>query len=155
MKKFIYTVLATSLIAVAQPADAQVNVQINVGSQPAWGPVGYDYVRYYYLPEMNVYYDVVGRRYTYPHGNRWVTTRSLPRRYRHVDMHRTYKVVLNNPQPWRNHGSIRKQYGRYAHNHSQRVLRDHRGHDRYNKKYHKKPSKHRGHDHRGRGKHRH
>ncbi|GHE34749.1 hypothetical protein [Sphingobacterium griseoflavum] len=144
MRKFVYTVFALGIIAVAQPASAQVNVQINIGSQPAWGPVGYDYVRYYYLPEMDIYYDVVGRRYTYPHGRRWVTTRTLPRRYRHVDMHRTYKVVLNNSQPWRNHHNIRKQYGHYAHNHSQRVLRDHRGHEKHLRK---KPAKHRAHPH--------
>lgn len=141
MKKFIYTVLAFGFLAIAQPADAQVNVSINIGSQPMWGPTGYDYARYYYMPEMDVYYDVVQRRYTYPRGNRWVTVRSLPARYRQVDMYRTYKVVLNQAQPWRNHGSIRKQYGRYASNHSQRVLRDHRGQHKYEKKHHNKKGK--------------
>ncbi|WDF70633.1 hypothetical protein PQ465_09710 [Sphingobacterium oryzagri] len=145
MKKIIYTVFALGLLAIAKPAAAQVNVNINIGSQPMWGPTGYDYARYYYMPEMNVYYDVVQRRYTYPRGNRWVTVRTLPASYRHVDMYRTYKVVLNQAHPWKNHRAVRKQYARYANNHSQRVLRDHRGHDRYEKKHHHKKGKHRDH----------
>ena len=28
--------------------NAQVHVDINIGTQPVWGPVGYDYAEYYY-----------------------------------------------------------------------------------------------------------
>ncbi|HLT86394.1 MAG TPA: hypothetical protein VKZ57_02320 [Sphingobacterium sp.] len=141
MKKFIYAACLLGLWGFAIPADAQVNVSINIGSQPLWGPVGYDYVRYYYIPEIDAYYDVSHRRYTYYQGNRWVTRASLPGRYRHVDMYRTYKVVVNHAHPWKNHVTIKRQYARYANNRSQRVLRDHRVYrssDRYEKKQHKK-----------------
>lgn len=155
MKKLIYSLAAFGILFVSQPAEAQVNVSINIGSQPTWGPAGYDYARYYYMPEIDVYYDVASRRYTYPSGRRWVTVRSLPSRYRHIDMHRTYKVVLNNARPWSNHHVVRKQYARYAGNHSQRVLRDHRGYDRHeSKKYHKKMQKHGRRDHGRHGRHR-
>ncbi|TDS13010.1 hypothetical protein [Sphingobacterium paludis] len=152
MKKFIYVAAIVSLFVFVKPANAQVNVNINIGSQPSWGPAGYDYVRYYYLPEIGVYYDVSSRRYIYPQGNRWVNVRSLPKRYRHVNMNRTYKVVLNHAQPWRNHRDVHNRYHRYANNHSQRYLGDRRTHDRYDKKHHRKGKKH-DHD-RGRGRRR-
>lgn len=160
MKRYFYLSLLFVGLGFFQTSNAQVSVSINIGSQPLWGPVGYDYVRYYYLPEMDVYYDVSSRRYTYYHGNRWVTKSQLPSRYRHYDVYRTYKVVLNEPSPWRYHSRHRSSYGRYAHNHSQIVIRDggrnhyhdrydrhegHRKNDRYDKKSHKryeKDSKH-------------
>ncbi|WP_037502824.1 hypothetical protein [Sphingobacterium deserti] len=141
MKKFIYTTIALSLFTFVKPADAQVSVHVNIGSQPNWGPVGYNYVRYYYLPEIGVYYDVSSRRYIYPQGNRWVNVRTLPKRYRHVNMSRTYKVVLNHAEPWRNHRDVHKRYHRYANNHSQHYLGDRRHNDRYDKKPSKKRHK--------------
>lgn len=161
MKKIFYLSLLFIGIGFAQPGNAQVSVSINIGSQPLWGPVGYDYVRYYYMPEIDVYYDVMNRRYTYYQGNRWVTKSKLPGRYKNFDIYRTYKVVLNDSNPWRYHSRHRNSYGRYAHNHTQVILRDvdrdryrhshgrydrHDRDDRYDKshKYHSKKSKKHG-----------
>lgn len=124
MKKVFYLALIVFTIGFVQSSKAQVSVNINIGSQPLWGPVGYDYVRYYYLPEVNVYYNVVNRKYTYWKGNKWVTKSKLPNQYRRVDLYRTYKVVVNEPNPWRNHQQYYNRYGRYANNHSQVVIRD-------------------------------
>lgn len=104
------------------------------------------------MPEIDVYYDVTSRKYTYYQGNKWVTKSKLPGRYKHFDVYRTYKVVLNDPSPWRYHNNHRRHYGHYAHNHTQVILRDgdrgrHGRHeDRYSKKSHKKhkESKHHG-----------
>jgi len=141
MKKFIYAACLFGLCSFTKSAEAQVNVSINIGTQPLWGPVGYDYVRYYYLPEIDAYYDVSHRRYTYYQGNRWITRASLPGRYRHVDVYKTYKVVINHDRPWNDHRKIKRKYVHYANHRSQPVLRDYRhvrGHDRYEKKHHKK-----------------
>ena len=65
MKKLF---IAASLLlgfALVQPATAQVSVNINIGSQPVWGPVGYDYVEYYYLPDIDMYYHVPTQQYVY------------------------------------------------------------------------------------------
>ena len=43
MKKLFYMVVFLSAFAFVKPATAQVNVSINIGSQPLWGPGGYDY----------------------------------------------------------------------------------------------------------------
>ncbi|MFD1770039.1 hypothetical protein [Sphingobacterium suaedae] len=158
MKRLLYAAILVGFLGIAKPAEAQVSVSINIGAQPLWGPVGYDYVRYYYMPEIDVYYDVSHRRYTYYHGNRWITRSSLPNRYRHVDMYRTYKVVLNHDHPWRNHRHVRRQYSRYAHNHSQRIIRDHRRHDHYERhnrdRRHEYKRHHKNHDRGHRGHHR-
>ncbi|WP_437919748.1 hypothetical protein [Sphingobacterium sp. LRF_L2] len=144
MKRIIYTLFFAGFLFTVTSADAQVSVNINIGSQPQWGPVGYNYARFYYMPEIDIYYDVVQSRYTYYQGNRWVTARSMPKRYRHVDVYKTYKVVLNNDNPWRNHNQVRKQYARYSSNHTQHILRDARGNhrhvvkDKYTKKHYKK-----------------
>jgi hypothetical protein len=39
-----------------QHAFAQVSVSVNIGSQPLWGPTGYDQAQYYYLPEYDAYF---------------------------------------------------------------------------------------------------
>lgn len=138
MKKLFYMVVFLSAFAFVKPATAQVNVSINIGSQPLWGPGGYDYARYYYMPEMDVYYDVSNRYYTYYHGGSWVTHRSLPSRYRHYDLHRTYKVVINEGRPWRHHRSHRDRYHGYSRKYNQVSIREYgRGHKHHGKSYKK------------------
>ncbi len=138
MKKLFYVVVFLSAFAFAKPANAQVNVSINIGSQPLWGPGGYDYARYYYMPEMDVYYNVSSRHYTYYDGGRWVSHRSLPSRYGRYDLHRTYKVALNDSNPWRNHRRHRSNYHGYSRNYSQVSIRDYgRGHKHHGKSYKK------------------
>jgi hypothetical protein len=131
MKKVVYFALVFLGIGFVQVGKAQVNVSINIGSQPLWGPVGHAYARYYYMPEIDVYYDVVHRRYTYYQGNRWVTKSKLPARYKKINLYRTYKVVLNDRNPWQHHQKHRVTYSRYANNYSQVVLRDGRREHEY------------------------
>jgi len=138
MKKLVYLTVLVGGLFFVKPAAAQVNVSINIGNQPSWGPVGYDYVRYYYIPEINVYYDVINRRYTHYHGRRWVTSRSLPSRYRNFNFYNTYKVVVNDRDPWRHHDRYRRDYGHYAHRRNQVSIRDHRSNydrPRHNDRY--------------------
>lgn len=124
MIKFFYLSLLILGLASVKSSVAQVSVNINIGSQPLWGPVGYDYVRYYYMPEIDVYYNVNSRNYTYWRGNKWVTKSKLPGNYKNFDVYRTYKVVINESNPWRRHPHYRHTYARHAHNHSQVILRD-------------------------------
>jgi hypothetical protein len=106
----------------ASPAKAQVNVNVNIGSQPSWGPSGYDHVDYYYLPEVESYYYVPSRTFIYLNGNRWVKTKRLPARYQGYDLHRGRKVVINAPRPYLRHNNYRSQYG-YASYSPDRVSR--------------------------------
>lgn len=144
MKKLFYITLLLGGIALAKPAEAQVSVSLNIGIQPQWGPVGYDYARYYYMPEMNVYYDVSNRYYHYYDGRRWRSHRSLPSRYRHYDLYRTHKVVINESSPWRNHSHYYDRYRNYSRSSRHVAIRDggrHYRHDRGDYKYNRKREK--------------
>ena len=113
MKKiFLFlTIVAGSIICT--PASAQVRVNINIGSQPVWGPVGYDHVDYYYLPDIETYYYVPARQFVYFNNGRWIYSSSLPYRYRNYDLNRGYKVVINQPRPYQNFSMHRAEYSRY------------------------------------------
>jgi hypothetical protein len=101
---------------------AQVNVNVNIGVQPLWGPVGYDYVEFYYLPRYEVYYYVPTAQFVYFHNGVWVYTSSLPSRYGRVDLYRTHKVVINQPHAYKYHPSHRSKYGKYHGARKQQVV---------------------------------
>jgi hypothetical protein len=91
---------------------AQVSVNINIGSQPLWGPVGYDYAQYYYLPDIDAYYSIPEQQFIYFSNNRWIHGRALPSHY-HYDLDRGYKVVINDRDPWLRNDVYRKKYDKY------------------------------------------
>ena len=112
MKKIIL-ISAIILSAVCYKAEAQVSVNINIGSQPVWGPVGYDYVNYYYLPDLGVYYDVPRGLFVYFDYGRWNFAPSLPSRFGQYDLYRSYKVVINDRNPWMRNNYYRSHYASY------------------------------------------
>lgn len=76
-------------------AHAQVSVNVNIGTPPSWGPQGYDESRYYFLPDIDIYYDVTQSQYIYENNGQWIRDKRLPSRYRNYDFYDGYKVVLN------------------------------------------------------------
>lgn len=141
MKKIILVLaLAVGFIIISKPASAQISVNINIGAQPAWGPVGYDYVEYYYLPDIEVYYYVPRHQYVYLSNGRWIFSVSLPYRYRSYDLYRGYKVVINEPRPYMHFQTHRVEYARYRGNRGQVIIRNSndpkyyvvKGHPKYN-----------------------
>nr|MBC7612120.1 hypothetical protein [Pseudopedobacter sp.] len=115
MKKLvILAALAIGSISMmSSPAEAQVNISVNIGSQPDWGPRGYNYVEYYYLPEIESYYNVRERQFIYLNNERWVFSESLPSRYRNYDLYRGYKVVVNQPRPYLHYKEHKFKYKKY------------------------------------------
>jgi hypothetical protein len=129
MKKFLLAfALLIGIASFNNTAEAQgVNININIGHQPAWGPVGYDYVDYYYMPDINCYFDVnLGLFYYYDRG-RWIAARYLPYGYRNYDLYGMYKVVLVNiHDPWLYNQVHYRDYARYRGYRNQIVIRDSR-----------------------------
>lgn len=82
------------LLFFAGNVHAQIGVTINIGSPPQWGPVGYSEARYYYLPDVEAYYDVPSSMFIYYNGATWVHRTYLPQRYRNYDLYSGYKVVI-------------------------------------------------------------
>lgn len=104
------------------------NINVNIGEPPAWGPVGYDKVEYYYLPDIEVYYDIRTSQYIYFGNGKWVRVSNLPKHCRNYDLYKGYKVVLTDY-----HG--RSPYTHFQHHKS-----------KYYKGYKGKPQKNRGHN---------
>lgn len=128
MKKFLLIIaLLIGVSSFYNTTEAQnINVNINIGRQPAWGPVGYDYARYYYFPDIDCYYDVNIGMFYYMNRGRWVSARYLPYGYRNHDLYGLYKVVLNVNEPWRYHHNHYRDYARYKGHRNQIVIRDSR-----------------------------
>jgi hypothetical protein len=135
-------------------AQVNVSVNVNVDTQPNWGPSGYDNVNYYYMPDIETYYYVPKHQFIYLNGGNWVFAASLPPRYNSYNLYRGYKVVINDSRPYMHHDNYRARYAHYCEYYDhQPILRDHRidgpgnghgkghayGHykdDRYDKKDH-------------------
>ncbi|CAN5453808.1 hypothetical protein BH10BAC1_BH10BAC1_09340 [soil metagenome] len=125
-------------------AKAQVNVNINISSQALWGPVGYDYVEYYYLPEPDVFYYVATGQFIYWSGGQQFFVYSLPSSYT-VNLYSTYKVVVNTSKPYKNHGYYVSHYAKYKHGgYKQGNIRDSDDEKYYKVKGHPKYGKEKG-----------
>jgi hypothetical protein len=128
MKKIILSAAIILSCFAIKTASAQVSVSLglNIGSQPAWGPVGYDHASYYYMPDIDTYYDVPTHQYVYFDNNVWVHHTYLPVRYRNYDLYHGYKVVINDRNPWLRHDVYRTEYASYRGRHDQVVIRNSR-----------------------------
>lgn len=126
MKKLILTTAIFLSALSFQAAKAQISFSINIGSQPEWGPTGYDHADYYYMPDIDAYYDVPAHQYVYVENNAWVHRASLPVRYRNYDVYKGYKVVVNERTPWVNNSVYRAKYAGYRGRTSQTIIRDSR-----------------------------
>ncbi len=127
--KALKLVIFGMLLFCAVNAHAQVSVNVNIGP-PQWGPVGYTDVRYYYLPDVEAYYDVPSSKFIYLNDGVWVHRSNLPGRYRSYDLYHGYKVVMtdyrgNSPYTYFHdhkikyakgyHGKPQKTYGEKPH----------------------------------------
>ncbi|MDR2917068.1 MAG: hypothetical protein LBV74_19930 [Tannerella sp.] len=122
MKKLIFVLSLGLMIGMVNinKAEAQVHVSINIDLQPAWGPSGYNYAEFYYIPEINVYYDVVNQLFYYPNRGRWISSIFLLVAYSYYDFYSLYKVVLNGVhRPWKHNRRHVNMYSGYRYNYVQ------------------------------------
>lgn len=90
--KTIKSLMLATLLVVAYNSQAQVN--INIGTKPQWAPKAPVTVKYYYLPDIQTYYDVPAQRYIYQNNGAWVRTAILPTRYRGYNLYRGQTIYL-------------------------------------------------------------
>jgi len=119
----------------------QAQVSVTIGTPPPWGPSEAAGVRFYYLPDIQMYFDVNTGEYVYNSGGAWIHTRDLPARYHDYDLYKAYKVPLRDyhgEKPWENHRDYHKNYpkgyhkGEYQKPFKERGDEDH-GHDDHDK----------------------
>ena len=117
--KTLKSIILGMFMVVVATAFGQVSLNVNVGTPPSWDPAGYSSARYYYLPEIEVYYDVQQANYIYLGNGKWYRSNHLPNRCKHYDLHRGHKVVHTNY-----HGS--SPYSFY-HNHKVKYPKNYKG----------------------------
>lgn len=101
---------AIGTLAAPSAAHAQVGVNVQIG-QPAWGPAVPQGTQYYYIPEIDGYYDLAARNYIVLRNGRWVPVAALPG----YDPYRFHPVVVNDyrgRQPWTRYNDYHARYYR-------------------------------------------
>jgi hypothetical protein len=120
--KLLIVIMALFLAGTIQ---AQVSVNVNIGAPPMWGPVGYSNVQYYYLPDVEAYYDVPSSMFIYQSGGVWIHRTYLPVRYRNYDLYNGYKVVMTDyhgNKPYYRHNDYKVRYAKGYHGPAQRNI---------------------------------
>jgi hypothetical protein len=123
------------ILLVSSSIQAQVSVNLNIGTAPSWGLLDTQ-TEYYYLPDVQAYYDIRASQFVYFGNNRWVRSRYLPRQYRNYDLYNGYKVVLNGyhgNRPYAHYRNHRQRYSANYRNHSQRSIGQRHDNHRYAK----------------------
>ncbi len=110
--KFLQTTFCAALLsgfalAAAPAAQAQVNLNVNIG-RPAWGPAVPQGAQYYYIPEIDGYYDLYAQQYIVLRNGQWLPVAALSG----YDPYRFHPVVLDyrGRQPWAYVGAHRDRY---------------------------------------------
>ena len=111
--KTLKLMIVGMFLFVTSMSQSQVSVNVNIGTPPLWGPVGYSNVEYYYLPDIQAYYDIRATQYIYLSNGKWSRSKYLPGPYRNYDLYSGYKVVLNDyhgSRPYDNYKSHKVKY---------------------------------------------
>src|ERR1039457_6769478 len=85
---------------------------------PAWAPAyNNSQVQYYYLPDIQCYYDVWNQQYVYMENGNWMFSTYWPAMYGNYDLYAGHVVVLDYRvhQPWMHHELYAEHYPRYYH----------------------------------------
>lgn len=94
-------------------------VSVGVGSQqyvnPPWAPPYVAGVRYYYLPDIEAYYDLSNQDFVYLDDGQWLFSRTLPSIYSGYDLYDGFSIALNVGvfQPWMHNQYYVSHYPRY------------------------------------------
>lgn len=114
-----------ALLLFSNAMKSQVSVNVNIGTAPQWGPVGYTEERYYYLPDVEAYYDINTSMFIYYEENVWIHRTYLPRRYSNYDLYSGYKVVLvdyRGDAPYTEFNNHRVKYAKGYHGKAQKNI---------------------------------
>lgn len=133
MKKSLILLVSLAFFSTIN-TNAQVSVNVNLGTAPVWAPAERVETQYYYLPEIDTYYDVPQRKYIYLSNNTWVRSNALPSRHRNYNLkggkvvyitdyrgnspyihHKKHKTKYYHPSNNGNHKSKGKGHGKKHH----------------------------------------
>ncbi len=109
---FFFFLCFGSLNTFAQKVSVNVNFEL-----PVWAPYyeNVNQVRYYYLPDIESYYDVRNREFIFMEDGEWMFGRTLPPAYRWFNLNNCFIVALDARviMPWRHFHYYVAHYPRY------------------------------------------
>lgn len=150
--KTLKLITAGIILFAVSTSQAQVSINVNLGApavvvRPTWVPQNHVNVDFYYLPEIQSYYDVNASMYVYLNNGNWCRTRYVPVQYRNYDLHHAHRVALrgyhgsrpytyynNHNVRYDNHRNDNRRYveaRRYSNNY--RYADNRRSNDRYDR----------------------
>lgn len=103
------------LVLTSFTMQSQVSVNVNFGTPPVWAPADRIEVQYYYLPEVDVYYDVPAQRFIYIRNGSWYRSAALPAKYRGYNLRGANIVYLTDYRgnaPYKFHKTHKVKYGK-------------------------------------------
>lgn len=82
---------------------------------PQWAPPYSEGVRYYYLPDIETYYDIESQEFVYLYDGQWCFSRECPSVNTGFDLSNCFTIALdmNVYQPWMHHHYYVSHYPRY------------------------------------------
>lgn len=87
----------------------------NAQNYPPWAPPYYVGARYYYMPDIETYYDIDNQDFIYLDNGQWLFINALPPMYSDYNLYNGFFITLNNSvyQPWMHHHLYVANYPRY------------------------------------------
>lgn len=127
MKSFKASAVALSLLSATlftgctamsymTPANTSTTViRETTYNNPHWAPPYYPGARYYYLPDIECYYDLTTDEFVYLYDGQWNYSRTVPYIYSNFDLDNCFTVVLSTEvyRPWLHHQYYASHYPRY------------------------------------------
>lgn len=96
-------------------AQSQVAVNVNLGKPPVWAPANPVQTQYYFLPDIDTYYDVPSQRFIYLRNGKWFRSAALPARYRGYNLKSGNVVYLTDYRgnsPYKYHKNHKIKYAK-------------------------------------------
>lgn len=93
----------------APAAQAQVSINAQFG-HPTWGPAAPAGAQYYYVPEIDGYYNLAARNYVVQRNGRWTTMSTVPG-YNTANFHPVV-VDYRGREPWQQYRDHHARYNR-------------------------------------------
>ena len=112
---FVFTLLFVSLFSsCGMYGFVTPSTQVSYNN-PAWAPPYVDGVRYYYIPDIETYYDLSTQQFVYLNDGQWYFSQDLPSIYAGFDLYDCFTVALddNTYEPWLNYQYYVSHYPRY------------------------------------------
>ncbi|WP_395066885.1 hypothetical protein [Flavobacterium sp.] len=144
MKK-VKLLIVTILFLTIANIQAQVSVNVNFGTPPVWAPADRVETQYYYLPDVDAYYDVPAQRFIYINNGVWIRSASLPARYSNYNLRGGRVVYLTDYRgnsPYVYHKNHKVKYKKVYVQPRKTVYIDNDDHGGHKEKNHGKGKKH-------------